>query len=94
MKGNHFKIKEILEELGRLNIDSVLLEGGSTLISNAFRENMIDGGEIFIAPKIIGDSKALAFIDGFDFENINEIFKLNNPKFNIYGDNISVEFSK
>lgn len=90
--GETFKMEDILIELGKLNIDSVLLEGGSTLISNALRENAIDGGEIFVAPKILGDKEAIAFASGFEFENIDDIFKLPNPKFNIYGDNISVEF--
>lgn len=92
--GDKFKMEDILKELGKLGIDSVLLEGGSTLISNAFKEGVIDGGEIFIAPKILGDKEAIPFINGFEFENINEIFKLPNPKFNLYGDNISVEFFK
>lgn len=89
-----FKIKDILRTLSKYNISSVLLEGGGKLISSAFEENIIDGGEIFIAPKIIGDNRAVAFVDGFKFENINEIFQLKNIQFNNYGDNISVEFYK
>lgn len=92
LAGEDFKIKDILKEIGKLNIDSVLLEGGRTLISNAFKEKVIDGGEIFIAPKIVGDKEALSFVEGFNFENITDIFNLTNPKFNIYGDNISIEF--
>lgn len=92
LEGKIFKMEDILKELGKLEIDSVLLEGGSGLISTAFKENLIDAGEIFIAPKIIGDNSAIPFINGFNFESMEEIFKLPNPKFNIYGDNISVEF--
>ena len=86
--------KDILKELGKLGIDSVLLEGGSGLISTAFKENIIDAGEIFIAPKIIGDNSAIPFINGFNFDNMEDVFKLPNSKFNIYGDNISIEFEK
>jgi len=92
LEGKIFKMKDILKELGKLEIDSVLLEGGSGLISTAFKENIIDAGEIFIAPKIIGDNSAIPFINGFNFDNMEEVFKLPNPKFNIYGDNISIEF--
>lgn len=92
LEGKNFKINDILKELANKNIDSVLLEGGGKLISSAFSENIIDGGEIFIAPKIMGDNKGVAFIDGFSFKKIDEIFTLKNPKFNVYGDNISVEF--
>lgn len=92
MNGYDFSVDEILKKLGELKIDSVLLEGGSFLISKAFKENRIDGGEIFIAPKILGGG--LPFIDGFDFKEIKECFHLENVKFNVYDDNISVEFHR
>ena len=92
MKGYDFSVDEILKKVGELKIDSVLLEGGSYLISKAFAENRIDGGEIFIAPKILGGG--LPFINGFDFKEIKDCFHLENVKFNIYDDNISVSFHK
>ena len=92
MTGYDFSVHEILKKIGELKIDSVLLEGGSYLISKAFKENRIDGGEIFIAPKILGGG--LPFIDGFDFKEIKDCFHLENVKFNVYDDNISVEFHK
>ena len=92
MEGFDFSVHEILKKIGELKIVSVLLEGGSYLISKAFKENRIDGGEIFIAPKILGGG--LPFIDGFDFKEIKDCFHLENVKFNVYDDNISVEFHK
>lgn len=92
MTGYDFSVHEILKKIGELKIDSILLEGGSYLISKAFKENRIDGGEIFIAPKILGGG--LPFIDGFDFKEIKDCFHLQNVKFNVYDDNISVEFHK
>ena len=92
MEGYDFSVHKILKKIGELKIDSVLLEGGSFLISKAFKENRIDGGEIFIAPKILGGG--LPFIDGFDFKEIKDCFHLENVKFNVYDDNISVEFHK
>ena len=94
LKGKIFKMQDILKELGKLGIDSVLLEGGSGLISTAFKENIVDAGEIFIAPKIIGDNSAVPFINGFNFDSMEDVFKISNPKFSIYGDNISIEFEK
>lgn len=92
LAGEDFKIDEILDKIGELKIDSVLLEGGSYLISKAFKEDRIDGGEIFIAPKILGGG--LSFIDGFNFKEIKDCFHLENVKYNIIDDNISVEFFK
>lgn len=90
LDGYDFKIDDILKEIGKLNIDSVLLEGGSYLISKAFKENRIDGGEIFIAPKILGGG--LSFVEGFNFPTIKDCFHLKDIKFNTYGDNISISF--
>lgn len=94
LKGLDFNIKEILMEIGKLKIDSLILEGGSNLISRVVKENLINGGEIFIAPKFLGDEKAVPFINGFEISKMSECFQIDNPKFNIYGDNISIEFYK
>ncbi len=94
LPGHEFKVEDVLKKIGEFKIDSVLLEGGSYLISKAFEEDVIDGGEIFIAPKILGDQEGIPFIKGFSFESIEEAFELKNVKFNQYGNNISVEFYK
>ncbi len=92
LEGIDFKLYDILKKIGEIGIDGVLLEGGSFLISKAFSEDVIDGGEIFIAPKILGDDKAISFIKGFNFENISDGFQLRNVKINNYGNNVSMEF--
>lgn len=90
--GEKFSFKEMLEEIGKAGIDSILLEGGETLISLAFEENVIDGGEIFIANKILGDSSAKPFISGFVREKMEEAVQLTNVRNNIYGENVGMEF--
>ena len=87
-----FSFKEMLEEIGKMGIDSVLLEGGESLISLAFREEVIDAGEIFVANKILGDKNAKPFISGFSKDKMEEAILLNNVKNNIYGENIGMEF--
>jgi len=90
--GEKFSFKEMLEEIGKTGIDSILLEGGETLISLAFGENVIDGGEIFIANKILGDSSAKPFISGFVRKKMEEAVQLTNVRNNIYGENVGMEF--
>lgn len=92
LEGTDFRISDILKKTGELGIDGILLEGGSYLISKAFEEKAIDGGEIFIAPKILGDEKAISFVKGFSVENIADGFELENVKINSYGNNVSMEF--
>ena len=90
--GEKFSFRKMLEEVGKAGIDSILLEGGETLISLAFEENVVDGGEIFIANKILGDSRAKPFISGFVREKMEEAVQLTNVRNNIYGENVGMEF--
>ena len=92
LNGTKFSFKEILEKIGKLGIDSILLEGGQSLISQAFEEDVIDAGEIFIANKILGDTEGKSFIAGFDKKNMNESIVLKNVKYNVYGENVGMEF--
>ena len=87
-----FSFKEMLEEIGKMGIDSILLEGGESLISLAFKEEVIDAGEIFVANKILGDKNAKPFISGFSKDKMEEAILLNNVKNNIYGENIGMKF--
>ena len=87
-----FSFKKMLEEIGKMGIDSILLEGGESLISLAFKEEVIDAGEIFVANKILGDKNAKPFISGFSKDKMEEAILLNNVKNNIYGENIGMKF--
>lgn len=92
LEGDIFSLEEIFSKIGELGIDSILIEGGSNIISQLFKDNLIDSGEIFIAPKILGDSSAIPFIDGFKRDSIGDAIELKKVKYNIYEDNIGLEF--
>jgi diaminohydroxyphosphoribosylaminopyrimidine deaminase / 5-amino-6-(5-phosphoribosylamino)uracil reductase len=44
----------LLKELGKMGIQSVLLEGGSRLAGDMVKQSLIDEFVIFVAPKILG----------------------------------------
>ncbi len=92
LPGREFLIGEILKKIGNMGIDSVLLEGGEKLISRAFKEKVVDGGEIFISNKIMGDEKAKPFISGFSPLKMEDVITFNKVINNIYGENIGMEF--
>ena len=92
LEGKKFTMMNILKGIGNLGIDSILLEGGKSLISLAFKENILDGGEIFIAPKILGDGEAISFLDGLTVDKMKDSIQLKNIKYKIYGDNIALKF--
>lgn len=92
LDGFDYSLEEIIKEVGKINIDSILLEGGAKLISQAFKEKIIDAGEIFISNKILGDEMGKSFVSGFSKEKISDSFILENIKYNLYGENIGLEF--
>lgn len=92
LEDRDFKIANIKEELYKLGIDSVLVEGGRKLISILFKENAIDQGTIFIAPKITGDKNAISLVEGRSIEKLEDSILLKNPKYEIFGDNIALHF--
>lgn len=93
-QGKEYKLKDIVLEVGKLKIDSILIEGGASLISGAFAEDLVDEGEIFIAPKILGDKEAVPFIKGFSPATVKEGILLNNVEINTYDNNVSFSFKR
>ncbi len=94
MPSTPFVLHDVFKQVGELGIDSVLVEGGGNLISQLFKENLIDEGEIFVAPTIIGDVKAHSFVSSFAPQTINDALRLSQVSYTIYGDNIGVHFKQ
>ncbi len=57
-------LSELMTELGRIGITSVLIEGGGELNASAFSSGIVDKLIWFIAPKIIGRKDAVAVMEG------------------------------
>lgn len=64
LKDGQIDLKYLIIELGKMNIDSILIEGGSTLNYSALKEGIIDKVLTFIAPKIIGGQQAYTPVGG------------------------------
>jgi len=57
-------LKLLMDELYKLEIDSVLLEGGGTLNSSAISAGIVDKVMCFISPKIVGGENAPTSVEG------------------------------
>jgi diaminohydroxyphosphoribosylaminopyrimidine deaminase/5-amino-6-(5-phosphoribosylamino)uracil reductase len=49
-------MKDLLQKLGKMGIQSILLEGGSRLAGDMLQHGLIDELVFFVAPKIIGNN--------------------------------------
>lgn len=90
-KEGKVSLKDLMRELGRLQIDSVLLEGGSTLNASALQEGIVDKVAAFIAPKILGGENAKTPVGGRGKDFVREAFRLENIRVETIGEDILIE---
>jgi len=79
-------LRELLRELGRREITSILVEGGGTLLGSLFDQGLVDKVVAFIAPMIIGGAGARLAVGGRGAERITKAIRLNNMKLEHFGD--------
>lgn len=84
-------LKYLMKALGKLNIDSVFIEGGGTLNYSAFNLGIVDKVLCFIAPKIIGGKDAKTFVEGQGVREINQCILLEDMDFKKFRHDILVE---
>ncbi|ACQ55092.1 bifunctional diaminohydroxyphosphoribosylaminopyrimidine deaminase/5-amino-6-(5-phosphoribosylamino)uracil reductase RibD [Clostridium botulinum] len=84
-------LNKLMEYLGTEGVDSILLEGGSTLNFSALKEGIVDKIMCFIAPKIMGGQDSKTMIGGTGIESLKDIFNLQNLKFEKIGQDILIE---
>jgi diaminohydroxyphosphoribosylaminopyrimidine deaminase / 5-amino-6-(5-phosphoribosylamino)uracil reductase len=56
--------RALLQELGRRNVTSLLVEGGARVLGALLEENLADDFYFFYAPKLLGDPRAVPMISG------------------------------
>lgn len=60
----HVNLLALWDELGRRQIQHLLLEGGSTLATSAWQECLIDELMVFVAPRLVGGCPANGLFAG------------------------------
>lgn len=80
VKNNRVDLVFLMETLGKMEVDSVLLEGGSTLAFSALKEGIVDKFTGFISPKIFGGANAPTTVGGDGFGNLSEALIVNHMK--------------
>lgn len=86
----YVNLKELMTELGKRKMDSILLEGGGTLNFSMISNNLVDKALFFIAPKIIGGANSVTPVEGKGISVMNEAIKLKNIQFKTIEDDILI----
>lgn len=82
----------LMKQLGEFHqIDSLLIEGGSTIHWSALKEGTVNKVLCYIAPKLFGGANAPSPIGGIGISSILEHFQLSTPEITKLGDDILLE---
>jgi len=84
-------LRSVLEQLGRMEISSLLIEGGAEVNASAFQEGLVDKVVCFIAPKIIGGHKAPTPVGGGGILSLREAITLHRLQVRMSGDDVVIE---
>jgi diaminohydroxyphosphoribosylaminopyrimidine deaminase/5-amino-6-(5-phosphoribosylamino)uracil reductase len=88
-KNGKVNLRDLLRKLGKKEIVSVLVEGGSEIITSLLKAGLVDKMIIPIAPKIVG--KGLEAIGDLNINKINKSIKFSSFKTMKKGDDIIFE---
>ena len=83
--------RDLLKELGRRGIASLLIEGGAEVNASALRERVVDRVLFFLAPKILGGRDALSAVGGESPKHLGEALPLNVTSVTRVGPDLLIE---
>ncbi len=84
-------LKWLMQELGKRQITSVLVEGGTSLSGHVIEEEIVDKVMFFIAPKIVGGVDSYVPVGGKSFKTIADPFYVKNLQVQHVGDDLLIE---
>ncbi len=90
-KAGKVDLKNLMKELGRLEITSVMIEGGSSINASALSGRIVDKVLFFMAPKILGGVDSIPSIGGKSPALLKGALKLKDPQIMNFGEDILVE---
>jgi len=83
-------LHDLLARLGAMNLQSVLLEGGSTLAGEALRQGLIDKVMLFYAPKLVGGHGPGLFT-GVGVARMDDAIRLRDISYTRFGEDLLIQ---
>lgn len=83
-------LRELMDELGRRSISSVLVEGGSTLNYSLLALGLVDKVHFFVAPLVFGGVQAPSPVGGEGVEKVNQAWRIEDVEINRYDNDVLI----
>lgn len=82
-KRGRVDLRAALRALGRMNVTSVLVEGGGELLGSVFDAGLVDKVSLFYAPMVIGGRKAVTAVGGEGAARVRRAVRLRDCRWSI-----------
>jgi len=76
MKDKNIDLVQLMQHLGELQITSILVEGGYTVLTSFLELGLFNQMVVYIAPLLIGGKSAPALFMGDGFSKLSDVLKL------------------
>lgn len=91
-KNSKLDLEDLMQELGKMEIDSILLEGGGTLNYSALEQGIVRKLQIYVGSKIFGGKESLSPVEGKGIKNISEAVALKLYNVTMIGEDVLLEY--
>lgn len=91
VKDHKADLRFVMKSLGTMGIDSVMIEGGSTLAFSVLQERLVDKVVSFMAPKILGGASAPTAVGGSGIASMDKAINLVNLRTRKVGNDLMIE---
>ena len=91
LKHSQIDIAAVMEQLGAMEISSLLIEGGSQVLASAFSAGIIDKVQFFYAPRILGGDDGIPICSGPGAELMSQSVAIKDIAVHRFGDDVLIE---
>lgn len=84
------ELDAMLSKLGKMEVTSLLLEGGSTLMGAMIRQRLVDKFYIFEAPKILGGGDGIPMASGPGPLSLDSCLRLGDIRIRRFGEDVLI----
>ena len=89
--GEGVVLTALMSDLGKRDVQGVLLEGGPTLAWSALEERLVDTIVLYLSPKLVGGSDAPTVLEGRGFAPIGQAMPMRIRSVERVGEDLRVE---
>ncbi len=91
LKNNRIDLVALMQQLGALEISSILVEGGSRVLASAFTAGIVDKVQFFYAPKVLGGDDGVPICSGPGPELMNQSIPIKDITVQRFDDDVLIE---